>query len=90
MILAYLKQYDGDEIHALIGLTLNNLSCSYKRDGRIEDAQKCLHKALELQEKLNYKDDLHEVLNDQTSHSVKFEKSPGRNTTFGRSDNQEE
>jgi len=33
----------------LIGLTLNNLSCSYKRNGQIEEAQKPLTKALEIQ-----------------------------------------
>jgi Tfp pilus assembly protein PilF len=49
-------------------LTLNNLSCSYKRNGNIEEAQKCLKKALELQETMA--DDIAEQLD------TKFEGSP--------------
>lgn len=33
-----LKNYQGEEIHVLIGLTLNNLSCAYKRNGQIAEA----------------------------------------------------
>jgi len=47
-ILTFLKKFQGNEVHQMIGLTLNNLSCSYKRDGRIEEAEKCLKKAKEL------------------------------------------
>ena len=45
-LLGLLKKFYGTEIHRLIGLTLNNLSCSYKRKGQIKQAQRCLNKAL--------------------------------------------
>lgn len=41
-ILSFLKKFDGEEVHTLVGLTLNNMSCSYKRNGQIDEAQKCL------------------------------------------------
>lgn len=31
-----------DQIMQLMGLTLNNLSCSYRKNGQINDAQYCL------------------------------------------------
>ena len=57
LILTFLKEFDGEEIHKLIGLTLNNLSCSFKRNGKIEEAQMCLQKALEFQERANLNSD---------------------------------
>lgn len=69
-ILTMLKKFQGDEVHALIGLTLNNLSCSYKRDGQLEEAQRCLNKALELQEQIRSKEQ------QENESSVRFEKSP--------------
>ena len=54
-----------------MGLTLNNLSCSYKRDGNIEEAQNCLKKALELQENMAAEEASQHV-------DPKFEKSPQR------------
>ena len=32
-----------------MGLTLNNLSCNFKRNGQVPEAEKCLRKALQIQ-----------------------------------------
>ena len=89
-VLSYLKKHQGDEIHVLIGLTLNNLSCSYKRTGDIEEAQKCLKKALDLQEKFPAPEEempSFKAPTDDKDTEFKFDRSPDkRETTFGEED----
>lgn len=71
MIATMLMQYEGPEVKAMAGLTLNNLSCSYKRDGQVEEAQRCLKRALELQEQSAS----HEL---QRGSAAQFERSPNQ------------
>lgn len=50
-ILIMLQKFPSGDFDTLMGLTLNNLSCSYKRSGQIAEAEDCLRRALELQGK---------------------------------------
>ena len=58
----------------MIGLTLNNLSCSYKRNGQIEEAQRALTKALDFQAPT-----IDDDQDDQNCANPRFDRSPARN-----------